>query len=265
MELLEYLSQTFGPSGWTFYSTLLFVFLLELLNPDKAFTASWSAVELGQTLLLFVLISVLQFYVIELVRSWYISENSTLLTVGIYADHYLNGWVNAFLGLFLFDLFFYWKHRFLHQTKLWPLHAVHHSATRLNFTVGFRGHPVDDAFTTLVFLTIFHIFLESGTGLYVLLGYSLYQASLHSNTEISFGPLNRFIVSPAVHKVHHQIGDDCLDKNFASTFSIFDVIFGTYLAPEKAGASDYGIKHGPAFKNTVDLLIKPIRLILNRN
>ena len=46
------------------------------------------------------------------------------------------------------EIGFYWGHRWSHETGwLWRFHAVHHSATHVNFLVNSRAHPVDIVFT----------------------------------------------------------------------------------------------------------------------
>jgi hypothetical protein len=44
--------------------------------------------------------------------------------------------------------------------------------------------------------------------------------------------LNIF-VTPSHHRVHHSTNDKYLDKNFGSTFIIWDRIFGTFQAEEE--------------------------------
>ena len=41
------------------------------------------------------------------------------------------------------DLAQYGLHRALHTRRLWPFHAVHHSAPDVNWTTTFRSHPVN--------------------------------------------------------------------------------------------------------------------------
>ena len=52
-------------------------------------------------------------------------------------------------------------------------------------------------------------------------------------------PIEYFFTTPSHHRVHHGRNDKYLDKNYGSTFIIWDRIFGTF-EPEVEKA-DYGI------------------------
>lgn len=40
------------------------------------------------------------------------------------------------------------------------------------------------------------------------------------------GPLEYIINTPSAHRVHHGRNRYCIDKNYAGTFTFFDIIFG---------------------------------------
>ena len=62
---------------------------------------------------------------------------------------------------------------------------------------------------------------------------------VHANLNWTFGPLRYVLVSPVFHRWHHTRA--VRDKNFASTFAIWDVMFGTSYMPAGVRPSDYGI------------------------
>jgi sterol desaturase/sphingolipid hydroxylase (fatty acid hydroxylase superfamily) len=54
---------------------------------------------------------------------------------------------------------------------------------------------------------------------------------IHADLPWTFGPLGRVIVSPAMHRWHHAIDAAAHGTNFATVFSLFDRLFGTYRVP----------------------------------
>ena len=55
----------------------------------------------------------------------------------------------------------------------------------------------------------------------------------HSHIWISFGKLENFFVSPAMHQIHHSDNPKHFDKNMGLSLSIWDRMFGTaHLTPE---------------------------------
>ena len=54
---------------------------------------------------------------------------------------------------------------------------------------------------------------------------------VHANLNWTFGPLRYVFASPVFHRWHHTTEAEGIDKNFASTFPLLDVIFGTFYMP----------------------------------
>jgi sterol desaturase/sphingolipid hydroxylase (fatty acid hydroxylase superfamily) len=66
------------------------------------------------------------------------------------------------------------------------------------------------------------------------------QLLAHSELDWHFGPLERVLVSPRFHSVHHSVDPAWADRNFGFVFSVWDFIFGTALtAPRRAAR--YGV------------------------
>lgn len=151
--------------------------------------------------------------------------------------------------LFVTDFFFYWWHRALHSIGwLWDTHAVHHSDEEMNISTGVRSHWTVFMFET--FTTVLPAMLILGPSpkvVYSLVGIlATWNFIAHSNIRVCFGPLSPVLVGPQLHRIHHSIYPQHHDKNFASLFPIWDVIFGTYYHPK---ADEYpptgldGLKH----------------------
>ena len=54
----------------------------------------------------------------------------------------------------------------------------------------------------------------------------------HANVTIEIGVLRYLFVTPQSHRLHHTLGKEVpRNKNFGAVFSVWDVMFGTYVAP----------------------------------
>ena len=68
----------------------------------------------------------------------------------------------------------------------------------------------------------------------------------HTQHINKMGWLEKIIVTPSHHRVHHAINPEYIDKNFSQIFIIWDKLFGTFQEelPDVAGLWNY-----PAGKN----------------
>jgi len=138
----------------------------------------------------------------------------------------------------------YFLHLALHRCKwLWRFHRVHHSASNLTPLTLFRVHPVEAALAfargTLVFGTVSGLFVWLfgrqlatfdilGVGVLGFL-FNLAGANLrHSPIWLSFGPLERWLISPAQHQLHHSASHG--HPNLGSALAIWDRWMGTFQA-----------------------------------
>jgi sterol desaturase/sphingolipid hydroxylase (fatty acid hydroxylase superfamily) len=135
----------------------------------------------------------------------------------------------------------YWLHRAFHDPRLWPFHAVHHSAADVNWTTTFRTHPVNYlvlnaalgvlakalGFSELTLLLAAPIFFFSG-------------AITHANLNWTFGPLRFVVASPVFHRWHHSADAACQARNFAPMFPAWDLMFGTFHMPAGQRPESFG-------------------------
>jgi sterol desaturase/sphingolipid hydroxylase (fatty acid hydroxylase superfamily) len=156
-------------------------------------------------------------------------------------------WARMVAAMIVGEIGFYWGHRWSHEFPLlWRFHAVHHSATHVNFLVNTRAHPVDMVFTRLCGLALLYATgLASPVGpnptlvpALVLFVGSVWSFFIHANVRWRLGPLEEIISSPAFHHWHHTL-DDHKDHNYSSMLPVMDRVFGTFYLP-RAWPADYG-------------------------
>jgi sterol desaturase/sphingolipid hydroxylase (fatty acid hydroxylase superfamily)/DNA-binding beta-propeller fold protein YncE len=141
-------------------------------------------------------------------------------------------WLQCLAVLLIQDVILYWIHRAFHTRPIWSFHAVHHSPKVLDWMSAVRFHPVNNLLEFgLADVTVLLLGF-SPQALLVLAPFNVvYSAMVHANLNWTFGPLRHVFASPVFHRWHHTTLAEGRDKNFASTFPILDMIFGTYYMP----------------------------------
>jgi sterol desaturase/sphingolipid hydroxylase (fatty acid hydroxylase superfamily) len=140
------------------------------------------------------------------------------------------------------DIILYWTHRWFHGAKMWKYHAVHHSSEELEWISAARFHPIN-LFLGSVAADVVMLFAGISPNVFLVLGplTIAHSAFVHANLDWTLGPFKYVIASPVFHRWHHTAADRGGEKNFAATFPILDVIFGTFYMPAGELPDHYGI------------------------
>jgi sterol desaturase/sphingolipid hydroxylase (fatty acid hydroxylase superfamily) len=156
-------------------------------------------------------------------------------------------WYNWIIAYVLVDFLSYWYHRISHRVNIfWAGHVTHHSSEHFNFSNGFRT-SFFQGINRIVFWSCLPLFGFSPLMLVIILKVSgLYDFLLHTQYIPKLGFLEKILVTPSQHRVHHGRNDIYIDKNYGSTFVIWDKLFGTFQ--EETETVEYGIK-GPYVDN----------------
>ncbi|SFJ65289.1 sterol desaturase family protein [Jannaschia pohangensis] len=141
-------------------------------------------------------------------------------------------WLVVPIAIVIGDFVGYWRHRFEHNSFLWPSHAVHHSDTEMTWLSLERFHPINR-------LTTFAIdssaLLILGLPPYAIVANSLvrhyYGFFIHADLPWTYGKWNILFVSPAMHRWHHSADEVAYGTNFATVFGLWDWAFGTHYVP----------------------------------
>ncbi|SKA05749.1 sterol desaturase family protein [Sediminibacterium ginsengisoli] len=146
----------------------------------------------------------------------------------------------AFLAL---DLSGYWVHRISHEYNIfWNNHLIHHSSEDFNLACALRQ-------SISVFVRLFTVFLLPAALLGVPEQVIAVVAPLHLFAQFWYhtehirrmGWLEKIIVTPSHHRVHHAINKEYLDKNYGQILIIWDKLFGTYQEELETVPAVYGI------------------------
>jgi sterol desaturase/sphingolipid hydroxylase (fatty acid hydroxylase superfamily) len=169
-------------------------------------------------------------------------------------------WAQAAVYLVLSDFLMYWIHRIFHGKRMWRYHAVHHSAEEVDWTTAYRFHPINlwldpylvDAAMLFLGIPVVAIALLAPFN-------SASSAYVHANLNWTLGPLKYVFASPVFHRWHHTTPAQGGDKNFGSTFALWDVLFGTFYMPEGKLPANYGVSEADFPKTFAGQLIYPFR------
>lgn len=174
-----------------------------------------------------------------------LAEYARLEGIGLLNTIEMPGWAAFVAGLLLFDFGYYARHRIEHQWPLlWRLHRVHHSDTDIDLSTTFRTHPVDAVLGILFNLAVILLF-----------GVSPAAVALHMfarQVVMAWGHLNVrprprlsriaawLVVTPEFHGRHHSSVQAETDSNYATVFTFWDRLFGTF-SPRTGPVERFGL------------------------
>jgi sterol desaturase/sphingolipid hydroxylase (fatty acid hydroxylase superfamily) len=140
------------------------------------------------------------------------------------------------------DVIMYWSHRLFHGKTFWKWHAVHHSSEELEWISAARFHPFN-LFLGSVLADVVMLFAGISPNVFLVLGplTTAHSAFVHANLDWTLGPFKYVIASPVFHRWHHTAAERGGEKNFAATFPILDIMFGTFYMPASQLPDQYGI------------------------
>lgn len=152
----------------------------------------------------------------------------------------LSAWAGVPLAVVLLDLNRYMQHVALHKVPLlWCMHRTHHSDLEFDFTTQLRFHPFEAIFSIACFSIFIIVFGLPPEGVVL---HSLLMATIgfvqHGNTRWWSGvdaTFRRLVVTSDMHRIHHSADLVESTSNYGNVLSIWDRIFGTYLAQPAHG------------------------------
>ena len=178
--------------------------------------------------------------------------------------HIESGFLAYFIAFMALDFSGYWVHRIAHEYNLfWNNHIVHHSSEEYNLACALRQ-------SISVFFRIFTFFLLPAAVLGVPQEVIAIVAPLHLFAQFWYhtqhigrmGFLEKIIVTPSHHRVHHAINPIYLDKNYSQIFIFWDKLFGTYQEELKDVPPVYGITRPVQTWNPIKINFQHLWLLI---
>ena len=161
-------------------------------------------------------------------------------------------WVQAFLFLIASDFLLYWLHRMFHGGEFWKYHAVHHSTEELDWISAARFHPVNLVLGTIGVDVVLILAGISPSAMVWLAPFNTFHSAfVHANLNWTLGPFRYVLATPVFHRWHHTSPEEGGNTNFAGTFPIWDLLFGTWRMPEGRLPDNYGVDDKATFPNEI--------------
>ncbi|MEE9361030.1 MAG: sterol desaturase family protein [Cellulophaga sp.] len=156
-------------------------------------------------------------------------------------------WYWLIYGYIVWEFSHFIYHYLGHKVRLfWCLHSTHHAAEEMNLSVTHAHFFLEAPYANIIRTTIcillgidpvllFLIMFIDGTyGAFIHIGENLIK-------DARFGFLNKIILTPSHHRVHHAKNPLYMDTNFCNLLNIWDRIFGTYQEEQTDLKIEYGI------------------------
>lgn len=157
--------------------------------------------------------------------------------------HIKASWLTYIIAFICIDFAGYWVHRWSHHINVfWNLHIIHHSSEEFNLACALR-QGITLFINPFTFLLLPAALLGVPTAVIATVGpLQLFaQFWYHTQHINKMGFMEKIIVTPSHHRVHHAINKEYLDKNLSQIFIIWDKLFGTYQDELKEAPPVYGI------------------------
>lgn len=165
---------------------------------------------------------------------------------------FIYGYIVWEFGHFLYH---YWGHK---VRLFWCLHSTHHAPEQMNLSVThahfFLEAPYADAIRTTVcillgvepVLLFLIMFIDGTYGAFIHVGENMMKDG-------RMGFLNKIILTPSHHRVHHARNPLYMDTNFCNLLNIWDKVFGTYQDEQHDIEIEYGITRKMDSGNFLDV------------
>ncbi len=154
-----------------------------------------------------------------------------------------SSFLTYFIAFITLDFAGYWIHRIAHEYNFfWNNHIIHHSSEDFNLACALRQSISSIVKIFTIFLLPAALLGVPGQVVAIVAPLHLFaQFWYHTQHINKMGFLEKIIVTPSHHRVHHAINKEYMDKNYGQIFIFWDKMFGTYQKELSNVPAVYGI------------------------
>ncbi|WP_228243960.1 sterol desaturase family protein [Porphyrobacter sp. GA68] len=143
-------------------------------------------------------------------------------------------WLAIPLAWLIQEFAYYWDHRLAHRVGLlWAFHAIHHSSNEFNHSTAARGFALDGQIKHLLALPGALIGVDPVVYIAVTVVMNAYGIWNHASYVPRLGLLDRLLMTPKMHKVHHANQPEYIDRNYSQVTLLYDRLFDSYTLIER--------------------------------
>ncbi len=168
------------------------------------------------------------------------------------------------IAFFALDFAGYWTHRVQHVVNFfWNGHIIHHSSEEFNLACALRQSISTVSKLFVIFLLPAALFGVPANVIAVVAPLHLFaQFWYHTQHIDKMGWLEKIIVTPSHHRVHHAINKEYMDKNYGQIFIFWDKWFGSYQEELPNVKPVYGITRPVRTWNPVKINFAHVWLLI---
>lgn len=173
-------------------------------------------------------------------------------------------WLVYLVAFLVIDFASYWVHRWSHHINFfWNRHIVHHSSEEFNLACALR-QSISVFFNIFTFLLVPAALLGVPSQVIAIIAplHLFAQFWYHTQHIGRMGFLEKIIVTPSHHRVHHAINPEYLDKNLSAIFIWWDKMFGTFQEELPDKPPVYGITRPVQTWNPIKINFQHLWLLI---
>ena len=115
-----------------------------------------------------------------------------------------------------------------HCRLFWAVHVTHHSSEEFNITTGFRSSVFQPLYRGVYFAPLALLGFEPLDIFFMYAATQIWGSFVHTQQIKKLGFIEKILVTPSHHRVHHASNSIYLDKNMGMILIFWDKLFGTF-------------------------------------
>ena len=150
------------------------------------------------------------------------------------------GWPGMIIAFVALDFAIWLQHWLSHVVPLfWRLHQVHHADRDIDVSTALRFHPIE-ILLSLVYKSLWIVVIGAPAVAVFAFEAVLNAAALFNHANVRLPSrldalLRLLVVTPDMHRVHHSVRFEETNSNYGFNLSVWDRLFGTYIAQPEEG------------------------------